>query len=164
MPKVHFGKRGGQYYMKYGKKVYIKNKFGVEPTKYESDFGTVNNLIGYDEKDKKRWVEEELYLNSNWERGTPYHQHSGNPKWYPALVIAYDNTLNNIRNKIEQMGGLTGFRFPMVPELRGTPKWWREKQNNMKEVKEKQWPRAWLWRPIHNPIFDQTGPTPLNNQ
>ena len=28
MPKVHFGKRGGQYYMKAGKRVYLKNKFG----------------------------------------------------------------------------------------------------------------------------------------
>ena len=37
MTKVHFGKRGGAYIMKLGKKVYIKNKFGlpegqVDPT------------------------------------------------------------------------------------------------------------------------------------
>lgn len=52
MPKVHFGSRGGQYTMKAGKKVYLKNKFSsphqvtdMEILDPETIFKRLNNEI-----------------------------------------------------------------------------------------------------------------------
>lgn len=85
MPKVHFGSRGGAYVMKAGKKVYIKNKFGVD------------GVFGSPEEAYYAMLDKALYYQRELDKcqGSLLSRGSSPASWDGPISISRQSSLNS---------------------------------------------------------------------